>query len=559
MTRYTSKYALVAPQDEGTDWRSIMISNIVAFLGSVQMSSITPTVWPYMKKIDVTTTETLYGFIRGLYAVGNVVFSMLSGYASNKIADTRPAMLIGKTICIFGALAYLFIEVFHPIHVLLFIAFEFLLGTSSGVCSVYRTHIAMASTEADRPKAFGITQLATAAGFVVGPLLQVIFAQIGFPGWPLFLGTHFNVYTAPVVLSAVTSIVGLILLVFYFDGRMRIRDTPKALLHPEEGSSLGGVIDEDIFIQPSPQASISGSQKELPSIDWIAVVVLILVKIASEVVVLNLITICPPYAMTAYQWTSEDTVVIQSAIMGSIGVLCIVLALGYIFLKLGKRIAERSALVAALLLFLAFHLITYPWGFWPSRIDYQHVKGTTPPSGLAAARDPALQAIIAESLLPNSTIEIVGCNSNFEWCEVTPKVNIYLFNAALIIALGVGWPLIQINLDVLYSKVLGPIKQGTLQGVFVAVGQVLNIAGPLFFSKLYTLYGPRVLWAIVIAICLIALTVFVVFFKRVIPWSQRKDVQAAESGSAHLKTLPMPTATAPKRTQVGNVSTSLHR
>jgi MFS family permease len=76
-----------------TDWKSIMISNIVAFLGSVTMSSITPTVWPYMKKIDVNTPETLYGFIRGLYALGNIIFSMLSGWLSNKISDTRFANL----------------------------------------------------------------------------------------------------------------------------------------------------------------------------------------------------------------------------------------------------------------------------------------------------------------------------------------------------------------------------------------------------------------------------------------------------------------------------------
>uniref|UniRef100_A0A914PZB2 Major facilitator superfamily (MFS) profile domain-containing protein n=1 Tax=Panagrolaimus davidi TaxID=227884 RepID=A0A914PZB2_9BILA len=122
-----------------------------------------------MKKIDVTTTENLYGFIRGLYAFGNVIFSMLSGWLSNKASDTRPAMIIGKFITILAALAYLFVEVFQSFHVVLFIAFEFLLGTSSGICSVFRTHIAMASTEADRSKAFGITQLATASGFVVGP------------------------------------------------------------------------------------------------------------------------------------------------------------------------------------------------------------------------------------------------------------------------------------------------------------------------------------------------------------------------------------------------------
>lgn len=122
-----------------------------------------------MKKIDVTTTENLYGFIRGLYAFGNMIFSMLSGYLSNRAGDTRPAMIIGKTFAIFAALSYLFVDVFNSIHVALFIGFEFFLGTSSGICSVFRTHIAMASKEKDRPRACGITQLATAAGFVVGP------------------------------------------------------------------------------------------------------------------------------------------------------------------------------------------------------------------------------------------------------------------------------------------------------------------------------------------------------------------------------------------------------
>lgn len=97
------------------------------------------------------------------------------------------------------------------------------------------------------------------------------------------------------------------------------------------------------------------------------------------------------------------------------------------------------------------------------------------------AMDQANQNAIRESQT-NPDIQIVGCNTNFEWCETTPKVNIFIFNAALIIALGIGLPLVQINLDVLYSKVLGPIKQGTLQGIFVATAQILNIFGPLGFS-----------------------------------------------------------------------------
>lgn len=90
-------------------------------------------------------------------------------------------------------------------------------------------------------------------------------------------------------------------------------------------------------------------------------------------------------------------------------------------------------------------------------------------------------------------------------------------------------PLIQINLDILYSKVLGPIKQGTLQGVFIACAQILNVVGPLTFSYLYTLYGPRILWGLEIGVCSFAIVLFIFFYPRMIPWSERVAEMAADS------------------------------
>ena len=72
-----------------TDWRSIWIANIVAFIGSVQSSSLVPSVWPYLKKVDIRTTETLYGFVRGLYSLFQIIFAIISGYFSNKIENTK--------------------------------------------------------------------------------------------------------------------------------------------------------------------------------------------------------------------------------------------------------------------------------------------------------------------------------------------------------------------------------------------------------------------------------------------------------------------------------------
>uniref|UniRef100_A0AC34GAC6 Major facilitator superfamily (MFS) profile domain-containing protein n=1 Tax=Panagrolaimus sp. ES5 TaxID=591445 RepID=A0AC34GAC6_9BILA len=123
-----------------------------------------------MKEIDVNASENLYGIINGLYALGNIIFSMLSGWLSNKASDTRPALIIGQFIVIPAAISYLMLEMFSSsYYAYVFIASQFMLGTSVGISNVYRTFIAMASTEADRSKAIGTTQFATSSGLIIGP------------------------------------------------------------------------------------------------------------------------------------------------------------------------------------------------------------------------------------------------------------------------------------------------------------------------------------------------------------------------------------------------------
>lgn len=39
-----------------------------------------------------------------------------------------------------------------------------------------------------------------------------------------------------------------------------------------------------------------------------------------------------------------------------------------------------------------------------------------------------------------------------------------------------------LNLEILYSKLLGGIKQGTMQGIFVVSGDLLHVIGPLFLA-----------------------------------------------------------------------------
>jgi hypothetical protein len=51
-----------------------------------------------------------------------------------------------------------------------------------------------------------------------------------------------------------------------------------------------------------------------------------------------------------------------------------------------------------------------------------------------------------------------------------------------VILLGIGIPLMHLNLEILYSKVLGQIKQGTMQGVFIICGDILHVIGPIMLT-----------------------------------------------------------------------------
>ena len=140
-----------------------------------------------------------------------------------------------------------------------------------------------------------------------------------------------------------------------------------------------------------------------------------------------------------------------------------------------------------------------------------------------AISDNAIQQLISNSLFPNSTVEIVGCNLEYAWCENTPQISFPIFTFTGIITMGFALPLLTINVDVLYSKVLGPIKQGTLQGIFISVSQVTNIIGPMIFSKIYTAYGPKILWLIEIAACAIDLCLLLICYRKLISWDGLKS------------------------------------
>uniref|UniRef100_A0A7E5A199 MFS domain-containing protein n=1 Tax=Panagrellus redivivus TaxID=6233 RepID=A0A7E5A199_PANRE len=537
--------------DPPTDWRSIYVANIVAGLATLQSGTGMSTVWPYMKIVNPNMTETVYGIIQGASALGNIIAAGITGVWANKWRNTKPPLITGKVISIIAACIYLIIQLKTSAALILFLLFDIFNGIASGFSSAYRTHISMASKENERSKAFGLSMFASSLGLILGPLLQMLFTLLGYPGASLFLGFNLNLYTAPFYLAILLSIVAVILLIFFFNGTMRITQKKIAIPTTENTAELDDikrisvVITEDVFKHDSSEKPISTIQKlskkvkEILQIrrrsrkvkpvktvkyDKIAVFVLMATKITLELNMLAITSLMAPYSMAAFQWSSSDTVKYTSAMMLAVGGFSMIFSVAYVFFKINKIISERIALVCSMIVFLLFFVLTFPWPFLGKTMPYQHVKGE-------AAYFNQTEAIAVLASSNSTSAELVGCNVKYAWCAKTPRVNVYVFTITAVIAIGIAMPFSNVNLDILYSKMLGPIKQGVLQALFVSIEQVLNVVGPVIFSLIYTLSGPTYLWIFEIVASCIGIALLLLNFRRMISFTNRVERKVLKHGT----------------------------
>ncbi|CAD5224634.1 unnamed protein product [Bursaphelenchus okinawaensis] len=469
-------------EEAKTDWKSIYVVTLVAFIGSVHTHCIAPGIWPYMKMMEPGVSENFYGLLHSVASFGTVFTALIAGYVSNVKKDTKAPMVFGKVMAIFSCILYLMIELMNRHERLgMFLLFELLLGISGGAAQIYRTHIAMASTEKDRPRAVGISSLAPAIGLFIGPVGQVLFTLIGYPGIPIF-GVHLNLYTAPIWMTIVISVIGLYLLVKHFNGKM---------------DQLGAINKE---------------VDEKRDYDVTAVIVCLVTKMLVSLCTFNFMTIGPPYTMTVFQWTPAESVLYLSVCMGLVGLNICFWNGAYVFFNLRKRISERRAIIFSISMLLLAYLLTYPWSFLKATIPYANVT-----SSVESVLHMQVGMDLDDVDVPGST----GCNPAFAWCAETPAVNMYVFLGSLIVVLGFALPLCLINLDILFSKILGNIRQGTMQGVFIVSGECLNVIGPIALTRLYTWKGPKPIWQFEVIFILLCFLLWIIFYKRMIGHSKR--------------------------------------
>ncbi|KHN72738.1 Major facilitator superfamily domain-containing protein 8 [Toxocara canis] len=463
-----------------TDWHSVRLISAILFFSAIQMFCIGMSEWPYMQQIDPKATSTFFGYVGSASALGHAICAPLAGWWGSATGRSKPPMIAGRIIALIGCFIYICLEFFPANRRYIMLLCYTIFGISMSTVSVMRSYVAKVSSIEDRPRAVSLFGLATVVAVTAGPLFQLLFSPLKYPGMNVLFGKiRLNIYTGPIWIATAANILSLILIVFVFHD--------KKAMKREIGS-------KELLAKVNPQAIVRALSTSCKQLDVSLAFLCIVNRMVLTLGMVTLHTTTSPLLMSVIGLSNTETVTYGSATQAFVGCMNLGLLLAFSTKRIGKILNERIGGLLSLLFFLVMYVATYPWPFIGSHIVIKNVTD------------------------PNST----GCDENmYKWCDGSPSVNLFVYLGSLILTLGIAITLSMISVDSLYSKILGNIDQGPMQGVFLFCIDIINICGPLIIAPTFTASGQKYIWMVngIAVICMIVLWCF--FYRRLKPYINR--------------------------------------
>ncbi|GMS91172.1 hypothetical protein PENTCL1PPCAC_13347, partial [Pristionchus entomophagus] len=466
--------------NEKTDWGSIWIGAVVVFFTSAQSSIYFSSLWPYLQQLDSAATENFFGVITAAYSLWNAIASPVFGFWSNRIKQTRIPTIIGVLLTAIGNVLYILLPLNIVTPKYMMMISRAVMGTGGGTLALLRSSAVTASTANDRARAISLNTGAYSLGVTVGPALQLLFTPLSYPGTRLVSSIWLNLYTGPAISGLVVNAICLTLLYFVY------RDSSVGL---HKVAKMENEAHERFFA--------------LPKFDWVAVGVCLFTRFAQMLVVTNLETIGSPLSMTMFAWDRETAVFYVALMQGAFTLVGFIIFAANTIFDFGPRMNHRLSSIIGLLIIVAFHLLTYPWSFLSGKIKYQ------------------------EETWFNGT-EPVGCRRSFDWCATTPPINKYVYIVSYSLMVGTSFALLAISMSTVYSMVIGPRNQGTMQGILIFTGSCARMTGPILVSSLFVQSGIAIPWIIEMLMCTFGVLLWVVFYRRLVPLKMEESLSAGD-------------------------------
>ncbi|XP_023299589.2 major facilitator superfamily domain-containing protein 8 isoform X1 [Lucilia cuprina] len=463
-------------------WRSIKVIYFTMFLMSLGFSIILTGIWPYLNKLDPSAGKEFMGLIVAANPLGQMIFSPLFGWWSNKIGSIRLPLLSSLALFTVASAIYSSLEM-RPDHVKYWmLVSRFLIGVSSANIAVCRSYLSAATRLSERTKAVSMVSLAQVLGFIIGPGLQALVTPLGSDGYVwLWGGMVFNMYTACGWINVVMSVGNFIMfLPSIFEERK--------------------VAAREIMIMQGKSSEKETWKSIKP--DYISAWTLI---VAFFVLVFNFVlleTLGTSLTMDQFAWSNDEALWYMGILM-SVG--AIIALITFVAINpLCKIFPENQVLIwGGFSLMVLGRVLYIPWGDGPPKIA--EVYNVTIP------------------LTGNSTIDLspdneifLGCPKTQEWCNTTPALTLTQF----IIGYGftsIGYPIGVTLIQTIFSKVLGPRPQGVWMGLMTGSGCLSRVFGPVFVGSIYTRLGTYWTFGITAIMMLFSMIWLMIEKKRLIP------------------------------------------
>uniref|UniRef100_A0A0K0DQA5 MFS domain-containing protein n=1 Tax=Angiostrongylus cantonensis TaxID=6313 RepID=A0A0K0DQA5_ANGCA len=313
-------------------------------------------------------------------------------------------LILGRLIAFVACCLYLCVELLPKGRRYLMLFCYFLFGTATSSATVLRAYLAAVSTAQDRAMAYSAFTIANVLSTVVGPVCQLIFASIRYPGFVIIEGfLKFHIYSAPIWVATFTNFISIAIIHFWLKDVHSIKTTGM----------------DNFFNLENLKAWIK--RVHSMNLNWPLIVVCWMEKTLITLSVVTLYVVVSPFMMIAYGWDGQKTVHANSLCMGVVGVLAIIIAVAFIFFRIGN------------------------------------------------------------SNSPSSETMRTGCDpQRYTWCDTAYGTSPIIFLSVICMVMGIVVPMSAISLDTIYSKVLSKIDQNVLQGAMVVAEDASFIFGPLY-------------------------------------------------------------------------------
>uniref|UniRef100_A0A0K0DDV6 Solute carrier family 46 member 3 n=1 Tax=Angiostrongylus cantonensis TaxID=6313 RepID=A0A0K0DDV6_ANGCA len=225
------------------------------------------------------------------------------------VQNVRMPLIMGRVTAFVACCLYLSVELLPEGRRYLMLLCYFLFGIASSSSAVLRAYLAAVSTTQDRAKAYSAFVVATMLSIVIGPICQLIFASIRYPGFVLIEGfLMFHIYSAPIWIATFTNFISVAIIHYALKDVYSLKSTEEV---------------GDSFNLENFKAWI----RRVHSMDlnWPLIIVCWMERI-----------VVSPFVMISYGWDGQKTVNVLSLCMGIVGVLAITIAVAFIFLRFGN-------------------------------------------------------------------------------------------------------------------------------------------------------------------------------------------------------------------------------